>query len=136
MSRRLPFLSILLLVVGACDSSVSPREDFDQLSQNPALLVGTWEWQCDASFWSGGRCDPSSVSETETWVFSRDGRLTVQRQGIVEETAYVVRDRDPGSGTILFVESDGDYVFGVDDRRLVLFVDGLADGPERLFLRQ
>src|SRR5690606_31984381 len=98
----------------------------------------TWEWACDGSFWTGGRCDPSSVSETETLVFGADGSLVVVRNGeVAVETTYEVRQRFPEApgDPILDAGSFGDYVFGVDEQRLVLFVDGLADGPERLFFR-
>ena len=135
MTRLLTLSLVAALVTAGCDSTVSPRDGFDQLSQDPAALVGTWDWQCDASFWSGGRCDPSEVDATEVLVFGNDGSLTITREGdTVEATTYEVRSR--GGRATLDAGTFGSYNFGVDDQRLVLFVEGLADGPERLFLRR
>ena len=131
MLRPLTLCLVAAFLAGGCDSTVSPREDFDELSQDPAALVGTWDWQCDASFWSGGRCEPSEAEGTETLVFGNDGSLDVARDGAaVRATTYEVREGRLDAGSF------GRYVFGVDDRRLVLFIGGLADGPERLFSRR
>ena len=136
MTLRPAAAVLALLFVVACDAA--GREDFDQLSQDPALLVGTWEWERDSYYWSGSResATPESTGETETLVFDADGSLVVLRNGAVEaETTYEVRPPAPGADPILYAGTYGEFVFGTRGRTLVMYVHGLGDGPERVFRR-
>ena len=68
MRRTLPALGLCLLLA-ACDTAG------DDLRQDPALLVGTWEWERSTSEGFGARVveTPATASRTETVVFRSDG---------------------------------------------------------------
>ena len=128
----------LVLALGACDTTAELAEvDVRDLSQDPAALVGTWEWEGSTYFYtvSGEPVaqTPASTDSTETLAFRTDGFVEiVQRGEVAAVEAYEIRRLAYGNGT----ESDTPHLFvggrptpfGIDGRRLYID-DRAVDGP-------
>ena len=127
----------LVLALGACDTTADLAEvDVRDLSQDPAALVGTWEWEGSTYYYtvSGEPVTetPASTGSTERYTFRGDGTVEIVRDRAVRTEAYEVRRLTYGNGT----ESDTPHLFlggrptpfGVDGRRLYID-DRAVDGP-------
>ena len=129
-------LSALLVLVAACDSAADSDLP-DDLAQDPAALVGTWDLAFVTP--SGESSAPpvrtpvSALRYTGTYVFGADGQAEVYSSGELSLSGpYEVRSFEPadGSGRVfrdLYIDGrDQDWV-GVSGDRL-FFDSRIKDG--------
>ncbi len=158
-------LVLLLLALSACDTGGPARAtsdldlltpepiDWRALSQNPASLIGTWDW---VSSLSGEApipgttpqevgtavLTPESSGRTETWIFRADGTATRLENGeVVFESGYRVRPRaywnwtEDDFASIQFGDDGYGLDFGTDGDALILDSTPV-DGPQSRYRRR
>ena len=129
MSRVL--LLVLLAGASACDSG-SDFTGFGGLSDDPALLVGTWEWTRSYRCGDDAGCMETTPGTTGTLVVA-DTTLSGYFDNATFPTPVSYRvGRERGEAVIRLdapvVDAEVGYKFGVSPSRLVLgytYVDGV-----------
>ena len=123
---RLFLLLPLALALAACDSALA--DDPSDATQDPALLVGTWDLLSVTTSGYGAPVTTTPVAEldeTATYTFRADGTVDVLRDGaLVESTTYAVEvlagvDPQP----LLRIGTETDYrhlFFGVTESRFYI----------------
>ena len=143
-----PALAAVLVALAApaaltgCDTVSPTALSVEEMSHDPALLVGTWD--LDAVTGSGESLTPpvrrpaAEAGQAETLTFRADG--TAVRSGDLEETTtWEVRRVDYGNGTqsdtpYLYIGGHSTY-FGIQGGVLYLD-DRYVDGELREFVRR
>ena len=138
--RRSLFCLACATALAACDSGPEAGfTDVSTLTQDTALLVGTWELERTAGYWDGG-VHRKAVPGQEVVELGADGSFLVTRFGErVTETTYTTepgcRADDPSVCFVrLEVEGRGSLQWGVDARTLVLS-SAYRDGSEEVYRR-
>ena len=123
------------LALAACDTAG------DDLGADPALLVGTWEWERSVTegFGTPGVETPATTSRTETAVFRPDGTFAVFGVDHAADPPEFGRGGtyDARDGSV-YAQVDGREqwlgTFRVGADRLVLST-AAADGPTKEYRR-
>lgn len=108
----------------ACDTGGPDGPSVGDLTQDPALLVGTWEWARSVTYaeptGTRGVLTPATAGRTESVAFGADGAFAEYVDGdLVREGPY---------GPVWL------GAFGVDEDDLVL-TTAPADGPTKYYRR-
>ena len=134
VSKRALALWVCALSVAAC----GPADPWvDDLTQDRALLVGSWEWVRSVGYGDGstGRHveTPASTGRTESVTFRPDGTLVERVDADVRfEGPYEVR---LGSVYVRGAVTDVNLgLFGVDEDDLILST-APSDGPTKYYRR-
>jgi hypothetical protein len=133
-------LAVGLLALGSAGCDSAGPVDFEELSHDPAGLVGTWDLDRQWSYWSGTRAEtiPGDDDYTETWTFSADGQavhvVDTDVHDSTEEGPYGVV-AEPGRAPVLTF-SGGTYLFGLDGGRLILMDHQVGDAAEQVYERR
>lgn len=115
------------------------------LTQDPELLVGTWEWQSSTYYFTvdgePNKKTPESAGYTETLKFYAGGIVERYRNGELEEREpYEIKKQKYPNGTesedpMLFMGGRGAAAFGVNREKLRIST-AFRDGPESIYRRQ
>lgn len=129
-------LALLLVLAAGCDSTDPAPEPIDPgfLVDDPALLVGTWDWVESTFYYTVNGpaiSTPATTGWSATFTFRADSTYVYQSNGGPPSSGmYTVHHR------AVYGEDDlwlGDY--GVNERYLLLSTSAV-DGPDVLYRRR
>ena len=120
-------LSALLVLVAACDSTADSDLP-DDLAQDPAALVGTWDLAFVTPSGESSappvRTPASALPYTQTYVFGADGQAEVYSSGELslsgpyEVRSFLITDGSGRISTDLYIDGDSQDWVGVSGDRL------------------